>query len=49
MDRRMLLGGIAGTMLLASAIALSVGYWQLAVVLLGAFVIWFVRSGAVRR
>ena len=49
MDRRMLFGGIAGAMLLASAIALSVGNWQLAVVLLGAFVIWFVRSGAIRR
>jgi hypothetical protein len=49
MDRRMLFGGIAGGTLLASAIALSVGNWQLAVVLLGAFVLWFVRSGAVRR
>ena len=49
MDRRMLFGGIAGAMLLASAIALSMGYWLLAAVLLGAFVIWFVRSGAVSR
>jgi hypothetical protein len=49
MDRRMLLGGLAGAMLLASAVALSVGNWHLAVVLLGAFVIWFVRSGTVRR
>ena len=36
---------IAGAMLLASAVALSVGKWLLAVVLLGAFVIWFVQSG----
>ncbi len=45
MDRRMLLGGLAGAMLLASAVAHAEGNWHLAVVLLGAFVIWFVQSG----
>ncbi len=49
MDRRMLLGAIAGATLLASAVALSLGNWLLAVVLLGAFIIWFFQSGTVRR
>ncbi len=49
MDRRRLLGAIAGAMLLASAVAFSVGEWLLAVVLLGAFVIWFVQSGTSAR
>ncbi len=49
MDRRMLLGAIAAATLLASAVALSIGKWLLAVVLLGVFVLWFVQSGAVRQ
>ena len=49
MDRRLVLSVIAAAPLLTSAIALSVGQWLLAMVLLGAFVIWFIQMGGARR
>jgi hypothetical protein len=49
MDRRLVLGVIAAAPLLTSAIALRVGHWLLAMVLLGAFVVWSIQMGGARR